>query len=120
MKHFLLPLLLSITLFSCSNEPTNNTPMDALVLSAKITAKPGKVEELEKELKALIEPTRAEQGCLSYNLYTSRKEAGVFLFFESWASRTEWEAHMKTDHLKAFFAKEKELIADIEIAEWKE
>ncbi len=103
---------------SLKNKKTEN--MDVLVLSAKIKARAGKIEVLEKELRALIAPTRAEKGCLSYALYTSRKEEGVFLFFESWASRAEWEAHMETEHLKAFFAKEKELVEEIEIAEWKE
>ena len=45
-------------------------------------------------LESLIAPTRLEDGCLSYNLYTG--ESDSFLFFEHWASPAALDAHSKT------------------------
>ncbi|BDD11269.1 hypothetical protein FUAX_37010 [Fulvitalea axinellae] len=92
--------------------------MKALTLVAKITAKTGKTEEAKKTLEGLVEPTRAEKGCECYDLHESLEEEGVFLFFETWSTTEDWERHMESEHLKAFFAKKEELIESVEISKW--
>ncbi|TKG93748.1 antibiotic biosynthesis monooxygenase [Puteibacter caeruleilacunae] len=90
-----------------------------LTLVAKITAKAGKAKELKTTLEGLIAPTRAEKGCMEYYLNYSIEEEGVFLFYETWATVEDWNVHMESDHLKAFFAKEEELIESVEISKWE-
>ncbi|TNF73803.1 MAG: antibiotic biosynthesis monooxygenase, partial [Acidobacteria bacterium] len=41
---------------------------DTLRVVARLVAKPDKVDELRTLLTGLLEPTRAEPGCISYEL----------------------------------------------------
>lgn len=80
--------------------------MKPLTVVAKLIAKPGKEEELLPMLKALLAPTRAEQGCINYDLHRSHEAPGTFIFTESWASKELWEAHMQSPHLVEFGEKQ--------------
>jgi quinol monooxygenase YgiN len=76
--------------------------MTALTVVAKLKAKSGCEEKLAALLQGLVAPTRAEAGCLAYDLHRSHDDPGTFLFTESWASRALWDAHMASPHLAAF------------------
>lgn len=76
--------------------------MAALTVVAKLKARSGCEEQLFALLRDLVDPTRAEAGCLAYDLHRSQDEPGTFLFTETWASRPLWEAHMASPHLVAF------------------
>lgn len=76
--------------------------MAALTVVAKLKAKSGCEEKLFALLRGLVDPTRAEEGCLTYDLHRSHDDPGTVLFTESWASRPLWEAHMASPHLVAF------------------
>ncbi len=76
--------------------------MAHLTVVATLKARPGQEEALLAMLQALIGPTRAEQGCIAYELNRSDDEPGTFLFSERWESRPLWEAHMRSPHLAAF------------------
>jgi len=92
-----------------------------LTLTAKIVAKKGKEQQLAEELNGLLAPTRAEEGCISYDLHTSWDEAeqGTFLFYETWANEKVWEAHMETPHIQKLVGLLDELVeGDIEINKW--
>jgi quinol monooxygenase YgiN len=45
-----------------------------LVTLARITAQADKVQELKSVLLRLIKPTRAEEGCIDYELYPSETD----------------------------------------------
>jgi len=53
--------------------------------------------ELRKALEAMIAPTRAEDGCILYDLYVT-KDGTTFVFFESWKSLNALQAHLQTPH----------------------
>ena len=80
--------------------------MTPLTVIAKLKAKNGCQEQLGAVLRSLIEPTRAEPGCINYDLHRSHDEPGVFIFYENWASRPLWDAHMKSPHLVEFGEKQ--------------
>jgi quinol monooxygenase YgiN len=63
-------------------------------------AAPGHEQALEEVLLALVEPSRAEEGYLRYELYASRDGSGRFTFVEEWASEAALEAHRHADHLR--------------------
>lgn len=91
-----------------------------IVVIAKAKAGEGKLAETERNLKSLIEPTRAEDGCLTYELQRGEDSESLFLFYEVWQSRAHWEAHLDTPHFKAFADKVEELLAwPPEISVWK-
>ena len=76
--------------------------MAALTVVARLKAKDGREEEFAALCRGLVEPTRAEKGCLVYDLHRSHDDFGLFMFTESWESRPLWEDHMKSPHLAAF------------------
>lgn len=78
--------------------------MSVLTIVANITAKADKVELLSAELEKLIAPTRAEAGCVQYELHQDNNNPAHFLFYECWESRELWQAHMNAPHVAAFVA----------------
>ncbi|MEW6499337.1 MAG: putative quinol monooxygenase [Cyanobacteriota bacterium] len=76
--------------------------MTQLTVVAKIKAKAGNEDLVHQELRHLIEPTLAEEGCTNYDLHCSIEDSSLFLFYENWASRDSWEKHMQSDHIKVF------------------
>ncbi len=82
-----------------------------LSVIAKIRAKPGREKDVENELRALIEPTRAEQGCFNYDLHVSQNDLGVFMFYENWTDRAALDAHAQSPHLKAWGKKQPAMLA---------
>ncbi len=75
--------------------------MPDLHVVAVLTAKPGSEDVLERALKSLVEPTRAEPGCVSYELYRSDVDAQTFVTVELWTSQADLDAHMQTPHIQA-------------------
>lgn len=90
-------------------------PMTPLTVVAKLKAKPGAEARLENALRALVAPTRAEAGCLNYDLHRAHDDPGLFVFHENWESRALWEAHMNAPHLVAFSAAQGELTESWEL-----
>ena len=75
---------------------------DRVALTVVLHAVPGRENELAAQLLALLQPTRAESGCVDYRLHTSAKEPGTFLFYEVFANQAALDAHINTPHFKAF------------------
>ena len=49
-------------------------------------ARPGKEDELRALLRGLIEPTRREPGCVTYELLQNTADPTDFTFVEEWSS----------------------------------
>lgn len=77
-------------------------PTNGFVVVAHFRAKTGRRQELERLLLSLVAPTRAETGCLQYDLHRDEQDPDQFLFYEIWASREAWDAHMASPHLNTF------------------
>jgi len=79
-------------------------PMAKLTIVANIKANPDKVELVKAELLKLIDITRAEEGCINYDLHQDNENPAHFLFYENWESRELWQTHMGAPHLAAYMA----------------
>jgi quinol monooxygenase YgiN len=75
--------------------------MPDLNVVAVLTAKEGQRERLQKALTSLIEPTRAEPGCVSYHLFESQLDENAFITVEVWRSPDDLAQHMVSPHIKA-------------------
>jgi len=75
-----------------------------LTILAQVTAAPGKEDLVRTELEKLVEVTRAEEGCVQYDLHQDNAAPGFFVFYETWESRDLWQAHMKAPHLADYRA----------------
>ncbi len=76
--------------------------MSKLTIVARILAKPEKRELVKAELLKLIEPTRAEKGCINYDLHQDNENENLFIFHENWESHELWQEHMNNAHLAEY------------------
>lgn len=91
-----------------------------LTVVAQIKAKPGKENETQQALQALLAPTRKEAGCVNYDLHVSPQNPTLFLFHENWASQADLDRHLQSPHIQAMFARVTELLAEApQIALWQ-
>ncbi|MFE2411564.1 putative quinol monooxygenase [Kitasatospora sp. NPDC059408] len=75
-------------------------------------AKPGREAEMRAQARSMIEPSRAEPGCLSYNNYVDPEDPYSWVVIEEWASRAAFETHMASPHLADSLAKVGDLLAE--------
>ena len=62
------------------------------VMVVEFRAQPGKRAELLAELLLLVAPTRAEDGCVLYDLHESAEDDHVFAFYEIWRDEAAHKA----------------------------
>jgi quinol monooxygenase YgiN len=58
--------------------------------------RPGEVEAVRRAHLTMVEPTRAEPGCLGYDLYQLREDPSVMFFYENWTDQDALSRHMNT------------------------
>src|SRR5688572_17004649 len=78
---------------------------------AHLIAKPDKIHETQAALTAVIEPTRAEDGCLLYELMQNGADPTDFTFVEEWSTEAALDAHLESAHLQALRSKAADLLA---------
>jgi quinol monooxygenase YgiN len=95
-------------------------PKGALTLVVTLRAKEGQHLLLEAELRALVAPTRKEEGCMQYDLHRGADQPGTFLFHEVWETREHHVAHTRTPHFLRWNARKDSLLATKESAFWQQ
>lgn len=91
--------------------------MAKLTIVANITAKIDQVELVKSELLKLIDVTRAEKGCINYDLHQDNENANHFLFYENWDSRELWQQHMNTQHIKDYMTATEDAVEEFTLNE---
>jgi len=71
---------------------------------------PGKEIEFREELLRVVEPARAEIGCLGIHVFESLREPFVFAIHSEWADEAAFELHAKLPHTVRFLGAAKELL----------
>ena len=99
---------------------TAKLPKNAVTLVVILRAKEGQEGLLEAELRALIAPTRREDGCLTYDLHRAIEIPGAFLLHEVWATREHHRLHTKTLHFLRWDARKDALLAGREATFWSQ
>ena len=66
---------------------------------------------MRQALRALVPPTREEEGCLAYELFESGSAPGVFVTQERWRGQDDLDAHLQTAHVAQAFAAAGESLA---------
>jgi quinol monooxygenase YgiN len=93
---------------------------DAVTLVVILRAKEGQEGLLEAELRALMAPTRREDGCLTYDLHRALDIPGAFLLHEVWATREHHRLHTKTPHFLRWDARKDALLAARDATFWQQ
>ena len=63
--------------------------------------KPGKLEEARALLLGFTAPTRAEKGCVFYDLHENIVDPEELTFIEEWESEQDHAAHDQSAHIQA-------------------
>ncbi|AYV84712.1 MAG: antibiotic biosynthesis monooxygenase [Hyperionvirus sp.] len=75
--------------------PLNNAPSQ-ITLVPFFVIKSGKVDEVRRAHLSMVEPTRAEVGCIDYDLYQCIDDPLVMFFYENWSDQESLSKHMNT------------------------
>lgn len=116
MKKLVL-LITIVCLTSISFAQQKSEPMKKTVV-ARLTIKKEAVESFVQFAQKIVEVTRKETGCISYNLYknTFGQEA-EFIFYEEYKEQVALDFHNNSEHLKQFFSQITPLLAGAPIVE---
>lgn len=93
-------------------------PKDAVTLVVLLRAREGQQTLLEAELRALVGPTRKEDGCLAYHLHRSTDTSGAYLLHEVWATREHHTQHTRTSHFLRWNARKDALLLQRDVTFW--
>ncbi len=87
---------------------------------ARFKAKKGMEEQLKQAILACVAPTRAEAGCINYDLHQLSDDNGDLILYENWVSKKILEEHLEMPYLVKLKAQAGELCAEpIEITLWE-
>ncbi|TFW21364.1 putative quinol monooxygenase [Duganella callida] len=75
-----------------------------LSLVAFLYAQPGKEQELAGRLQSLVERSRAEAGCINYDMHQSDDDPTVFVMYENWTSRAALDLHFEMPYMQELVA----------------
>jgi len=98
--------------------PVLKLPKGAVTLIVMLRPREGQDLLLEAELKALIAPSRREEGCLAYELHRAADPPMAFLLREIWLTRDAHTTHTKTPHFLRWNARKDALLASRESTFW--
>jgi quinol monooxygenase YgiN len=87
-------------------------PPISLRVVARIKARSETVSEVRELLCSLVEPTRKESGCITYELLQNTEDPTDFTFVEEWESDAALASHAASDHLKAIGPKLRPVVAE--------
>ena len=73
-----------------------------IIVEGQARLEPGAIGRLKEEMRAQIEASRAEPGCIRYSYGADVLDPDVMLISEIWASQQALEAHFQTPHMAAF------------------
>jgi quinol monooxygenase YgiN len=93
-------------------------PKEAVTLVVLLKSREGQEPLLEAELRALVGPTRREEGCMIYDLHRGADTPGSYLLHEVWATREAHRQHTQTPHFIRWNARKDALLLSRESAFW--
>ncbi|MET4805387.1 putative quinol monooxygenase [Limibacillus sp. MBR-115] len=91
--------------------------MTKLTIVANIHATPDQIDLVKAELVKLVPTTRAEAGCIQYDLHRDDDDPAHFMFYETWETRALWQTHMNAPHLTAFMEATNGAVAEFTLNE---
>lgn len=78
---------------------------------AKFVAKPGAGDKIEEIALELVRQTRAESGCLNYDLFRDTTDSTVYYMVELWENAAALESHFTENHFREAVAAITDLLA---------
>lgn len=87
---------------------------------ALIRAQSGKSDQLGEALLALVDPSRAEPGCITYVIHQGIEDGDLWMVYEIWQSADDLQAHFALPHMQAFIGRIPDLVkGDLDLAAFR-
>lgn len=77
---------------------------DIVYMTVLMRVRPDRVAAFRESLRALIAPSRAEAGCISYDAHQDETDPTLFVMWECWRNMAALEIHAASPHFLAFEA----------------
>lgn len=95
-------------------------PGGPVTVVVRLKAKAGMETRVRQELLNLLAPTRAEGGCINFDMHESPNDSALFLFHENWVCEEDLRRHFETPHIKRWIEAAKTLLAEpLELSIWR-
>jgi (4S)-4-hydroxy-5-phosphonooxypentane-2,3-dione isomerase len=78
---------------------------------AKVTVKSEEVDRFWKYLEIDVQGSRAEAGCVRFDVLRDEKTPNVFYLYEVYRDHAAYGAHQEAPHFKTFFAEAGDTLA---------
>lgn len=85
---------------------------EKIVLIARLKVKPDSVEAAKSAALAIIDISRAEEGCLNYDFHQAIDDETIFIWHETWENQAAIDAHGASQHFKDFSRKIKDSVEE--------
>lgn len=85
---------------------------EEIVLIARLKVKADKVEDARQAALAIVEASRAEGGCLNYDIHQSIEDETVFFWHETWKNKAAIDEHFATPFFGEFFKTVEQVAAE--------
>ncbi|QGZ38050.1 quinol monooxygenase YgiN [Pseudoduganella flava] len=76
--------------------------MSNLIIVATLAAKPGQEAAIRAALEAMLAPSRAEPGCVRYELHVDQSVPSRFTMLEEWLGDEAFAIHEASPHFQNF------------------
>lgn len=85
---------------------------EKIVLVARLKVQPDKIEEAKNAALAIVAPSRAEAGCINYDIHQSIEDESVFIWHETWTNKASIDEHFATPFFGEFFKTVEQVAAE--------
>jgi quinol monooxygenase YgiN len=83
-----------------------------LYVFVRFEPKPGKELQLRDELRRVVEPSRAEPGCLRIHLFESTRGPLTWFIHSEWIDEAAFDTHAELPHTVRFLGLVGDLISN--------
>jgi quinol monooxygenase YgiN len=84
-----------------------------IIVKAILDAQPGKEEDLEILLRAIVSKVQAEEGTIEYTLHRALNTPRRFFFYEKYRDQEACDYHMTTSYLQELLKRFEEQLVHV-------
>ena len=85
---------------------------EKIVLFARLKVKAEMVEDLKTAALKIVADSRAEAGCINYDIHQSTEDETLFFWHETWTNKTALDEHFATAFFGEFFKTVEQVAAE--------
>ncbi|PCC48419.1 putative quinol monooxygenase [Brevibacterium aurantiacum] len=88
------------------------TMEETIMIIAESHAAPGRADQVRALFESVVDRTRAEDGCLRYELLQDLDNGDRIILVEEWLDQASLDAHLGADHIVTLFQEIMPLLTD--------